>query len=196
MFELRGKVLQDNKISMLNLSKRYIFLDRDGVINFDSPHYIRSPEEWSPIPGSLEAIHDLKKAGFRIIIITNQSGIGRGYYSESTLGDIHQKMHKALSVYNVELDGIFYCPHTPDENCECRKPKAGLLLQAAQKLQINLRGVPFIGDKETDVDAAIAGGAFPIRLGKPDVTTKAPFIFESLQEAVRALLHLARHDER
>src|SRR3990167_9545563 len=102
-----------------------IILDRDGVINFDSEFYIKSPAEWVPIPGSLEAIAKLKQAGFKIVIATNQSGIGRGFYTHEILAEIHDKMNNLLAELGVTLDGIFYCPHHPDEHCNCRKPEPG-----------------------------------------------------------------------
>lgn len=146
-----------------NLDEKLVILDRDGVINYDSIHYIRSPEDWRPILGSLEAIARLKKAGFRVAVATNQSGIGRGYYTEATLAAIHQKMQEALSMFGVQIDVIFYCPHLPSEECACRKPKPGLLQKIAAHFQCGLTQIPFIGDNASDVEAAIAATAAPNR---------------------------------
>src|SRR3989344_4486862 len=108
-----------------------VILDRDGVVNYESPTYIKSPEEWRALPGSLEAIATLNAAGHKVVVATNQSGIGRGYYSLATLEAIHQKMKEELARAGGCIEGIYFCPHIPEENCECRKPKPGLLLQIA-----------------------------------------------------------------
>ena len=139
-----------------------IILDRDGVINYDSDSYIKSPDEWIPIPGSLEAIAKLSKAGIQVVVATNQSGIARGFYDEFVLKQIHQKMLEAIQVHGGALSGIFYCPHGPDENCQCRKPKPGLIRQISEALQIDTQGAPFVGDSIRDIEAAIAGGCQPI----------------------------------
>jgi D-glycero-D-manno-heptose 1,7-bisphosphate phosphatase len=140
----------------------YIILDRDGVINFDSTEYIKSPDEWKPIPGSLEAIAHLNRAGFRVLIATNQSGIGRGYYDLATLDQIHEKMVHELATVGGCIEEIFFCPHRPDENCLCRKPKAGLLLQMADKYSLSLAHVYFIGDSHGDLKAAKTAGCKPL----------------------------------
>jgi D-glycero-D-manno-heptose 1,7-bisphosphate phosphatase len=141
---------------------KLVILDRDGVINFDSPSYIKSPDEWHPIPGSLEAIARLNKAGYVLGVATNQSGIGRGKYSIATLTAIHTKMCQELQKVGGYIHKIVFCPHTPEDNCSCRKPKTGLLLQLAQHFSCSLEGVPFIGDKQTDIEAALKVGAQPI----------------------------------
>lgn len=141
---------------------KLMILDRDGVINFDSEEYIKSPDEWNPIPGSLEAIAGLKRAGFTLAIATNQSGIARGLYDLKTLDAIHAKMQNALSVLGGSIDAIFYCPHHPDEGCECRKPNPGLLHQIAQHFSVNLKNIPFIGDSIRDLQAAKKAGCDPI----------------------------------
>jgi D-glycero-D-manno-heptose 1,7-bisphosphate phosphatase len=144
------------------MKKKLIILDRDGVINVDSPDYIKSPQEWLPIPGSLEAIAMLNARGYTVVIATNQSGIARGYYDEHTLTQIHQKMHDCLASLLGKVDRIFYCPHGPDENCPCRKPKPGLLEQIANTYNTSLSHVPFIGDSLRDITAALNAGAAPI----------------------------------
>lgn len=140
----------------------YIILDRDGVINYDSTEYIKSPDEWKPIPGSLEAIAHLNRAGYRVIIVTNQSGVGRGYYDLATLDQIHEKMVYELATVGGCIEEIFFCPHRPDENCACRKPKAGLLLQIEEKYKLVLKDTYFIGDSYGDVKAALTAGCKPL----------------------------------
>ncbi len=141
---------------------KLVILDRDGVINHDSTSYIKSPEEWKPIPGSLEAIALLNQAGYRVVIATNQSGIGRGLFDMATLNAIHNKMHRALGAVGGHVDGIFYCPHTQDAACGCRKPKPGLLEEISRRFATNLEGVPFIVDSLRDIEAALAVGAQPL----------------------------------
>lgn len=144
---------------------RFVILDRDGVINRDSAEYIRNPAEWIPLPGALEAIARLTAAGWIIAIATNQSGVGRGLFSEATLEAIHARMLTEIRAAGGRIAGVYYCPHRPDEGCACRKPAPGLLLQAGADLGLSLDGVPYIGDKPTDVQAAIAAGAEPILVG-------------------------------
>jgi len=140
------------------MNKKIIILDRDGVINQDSDGYIKSPEEWIPIPGSLEAIAELNRAGYQVVVITNQSGIGRGYYSEEMLQKIHAKMEKALEQVGGKIEKIYYCPHAPEENCNCRKPKTALFEQVAHDFDVDLKDVFFVGDKFQDFQAAKNAG--------------------------------------
>jgi D-glycero-D-manno-heptose 1,7-bisphosphate phosphatase len=151
---------------------KLIILDRDGVINYDSDDYIKSPEEWSPIPGSLEAIARLTRAGYRIAVATNQSGVARGLFDRNTLLRIHDKMQRAVAAAGGKIEAIFYCPHGPEDHCDCRKPKPGLLRDVATRLHVDLSGVPAIGDSLRDVQAARAVGARPIlvRTGKGEKT--------------------------
>lgn len=142
----------------------FIILDRDGVINKDSAGYIKSPEEWEAIPGSLEAIAALNHAGYRVVVATNQSGVARGLFSVETLHAIHDKMQQALSLVGGVIDNVFFCPHKPEEGCPCRKPNPGLLLTIASEYQINLAETFFIGDAKTDVEAAIKAKAKPLFL--------------------------------
>lgn len=139
-----------------------VILDRDGVINFDSTEYIKSPEEWLPMPGSLDAIAQLNRAGYQVVIATNQSGVGRGYYDLETLDSIHEKLMRELAAHGGYVDHIFFCPHRPDDGCDCRKPKPGLLHQIAEKYQVDLRDTFFIGDSSGDVSAALAVGSTPV----------------------------------
>ncbi len=138
---------------------KLIVLDRDGVINEDSPDYIRSPDSWQPIPGSMQAIAKLKAYGYKIAVATNQSGIARGYFTLETLKAIHDKMLLEIRAALGDIDEIFICPHGPDDNCSCRKPKTGLLVQAAQKFQISPAEMLVIGDSWRDIEAARSFGA-------------------------------------
>jgi len=176
-----------------------VILDRDGVINFDSEHYIKSPDEWRPIPGSLEAIARLCRANFRVVLATNQSGIGRGLFDLDTLNRIHQKMIVQVQEKGGKIDAIFFCPHTPEDHCICRKPKPGLLLEASKRLRLPLAGIPFVGDSDTDVEAALAVGAQPVlvktgdghaaRLTRNQEPTSARvFVYADLAAFVVALL--------
>src|SRR6187399_3074208 len=117
---------------------KLIVLDRDGVINHDSPNFIKSPDEWRPIPGSLEAIARLNHAGFRVVVATNQSGVGRGLLDIATLNAIHEKLHRALAQVGGRLDAIFYCPHTGDSHCECRKPRPGMLEEIGRRFNVDM----------------------------------------------------------
>jgi len=141
---------------------KIIILDRDGVINFDSADYIKSAAEWIPIPGSLEAIHLLTDHGYKIYIATNQAGIGRGILTLEALDGIHSKMTGLIEDQGGHVQGIFFCPHHPDELCECRKPGIGLLTRIADDSSANLWNQPFVGDSITDIMAASAMGCQPI----------------------------------
>ncbi len=175
---------------------RIIVLDRDGVINHDSEQFIKSPEEWRPIPGSLEAIARLNHAGFRVVVATNQSGVGRGLYDMATLNSIHEKMHKALAHVGGRIDAVFFCPHTADSKCECRKPKPGMLQEIGDRFGVEMTGVPLVGDGVRDLKAAEAIGAQPMLVltGKGEKTLrdggfpKNTVIFPDLAFAVSALL--------
>jgi len=141
---------------------KIIILDRDGVINFDSPDYIKSINEWHPIPGSIEAVRLLTQAGFSVYIVTNQAGIGRGIYSLTDLGAIHQKMLKVIESAGGKISAIYFCPHHPDDNCPCRKPGIGLLIQIAEHSDNSLIDQPFVGDSLKDIQAAKEMGCQPI----------------------------------
>lgn len=137
---------------------KLIILDRDGVINQDSPDYIKSPEEWIPIPGSLSAIAQLNQLGFTVVVATNQSGVGRGYFSLETLAQIHAKMQQELAKVDGKIDHIYFCPHRPEVNCDCRKPKTGMFKQIARDYQTDLKGVINIGDALRDLQAGTKMG--------------------------------------
>ncbi|MBT3505742.1 MAG: D-glycero-beta-D-manno-heptose 1,7-bisphosphate 7-phosphatase [Piscirickettsiaceae bacterium] len=173
-----------------------IILDRDGVINHDSDDFIKTPAEWEPIEGSLEAIAKLSYAGYRIVVITNQSGIARGLLDVDTLSRIHSKMRRMVSQVGGKLEAILYCPHGPDDGCDCRKPLDGAFNELAHRLRIDLRNVPAIGDSLRDIQAAQSVGAKPIlvKTGKGERTLKDPKlpkdipVYENLAAAVDALL--------
>ena len=139
-----------------------IILDRDGVINERVPGYVKTPEEWVPIAGSIEAMVDLYQHGYRLVIASNQSGIGRGVMGVEDLRKVHEKMESLLRENQTHIDGLFFCPHAPKDHCECRKPKPGMLNSIAQRMHRNLKGVVFVGDSITDVEAANAAGATPV----------------------------------
>jgi D-glycero-D-manno-heptose 1,7-bisphosphate phosphatase len=145
-----------------------IILDRDGVINEDSDNYIKSPKEWLPIEGSLQAISTLSKNGYQIVIATNQSGIGRKLFTIDDLNAIHIKMNAHLAQYGGVIDAIFFCPHLPKDDCNCRKPKPGLYYEISERLRMSLNKVYCIGDKMTDVKAIQSAGGKPVlvRTGK------------------------------
>ena len=147
---------------------RYLILDRDGVINRDSEHYIKCPEEWEPIPGSLEAIARLRRRGFRIVVITNQSGLARGLFDRKTLDRIHARMHRMVEAQGGKIDAVFFCPHSPDDGCGCRKPRPGMFQAFARESQVPLKDLPVVGDALSDIEAALAVGARPllVRTGK------------------------------
>jgi D-glycero-D-manno-heptose 1,7-bisphosphate phosphatase len=172
-----------------------IILDRDGVINQDSDDFIKSPAEWEPIEGSLEAIARLNYAGYSVVVITNQSGVARGLLDVETLTRIHNKMRRMLAQAGGKIEAILFCPHGPDDECECRKPKAGNFHTLAHRLRISLDGVPAIGDSLRDIEAAMAVGAKPIlvKTGKGNKTLAAGIpdgvpVYKNLADAVSALL--------
>ncbi len=175
---------------------KLIVLDRDGVINYDSDQFIKSPEEWRAVPGSIEAIARLNHAGYRVVVATNQSGIGRGLFDMAMLNAIHEKMHRALAHAGGRVDAIFFCPHTADAKCECRKPKPGILVEIGKRFHTELTGIPCIGDSLRDLQAADAVGAQPMLVltGKGEKTLrdgnfpKNTVIFPDLAFAVSALL--------
>ncbi len=147
---------------------KLIILDRDGVINEDSDEYIKSVDEWQPIPGSIEAICKLSQHEYRVVVATNQSGIARGLFDLDALTQMHEKLHQLLNNAGGKVEAIFFCPHGPDDGCDCRKPKPGMLRDISDRLRVDLNGVPVVGDSLRDMQAAEAVGARPIlvRTGK------------------------------
>ncbi|MBS0321346.1 MAG: D-glycero-beta-D-manno-heptose 1,7-bisphosphate 7-phosphatase [Proteobacteria bacterium] len=175
---------------------KLIVLDRDGVINRDSDQFIKSPDEWVPIPGSIEAIARLHHAGYRVVVATNQSGLGRGLFDMAMLNAIHEKMHRAVAQAGGRIDAIFYCPHSADSQCDCRKPKPGMLLEIGRRFNVELAGTPSVGDSLRDLDAAATVGAQPMLVltGKGEKTLREggfpanTVIFPDLAFAVAALI--------
>jgi len=151
---------------------KLIILDRDGVINHDSPAFIKSPAEWLPIPGSLEAIARLNQAGYRVVVASNQSGIARELFDITTLNAIHQKMHAAAQLVGADIDAIFFCPHAAIDNCDCRKPKAGMFEEISKRFKLSLKGVPTVGDSLRDLQAGFISGCSPylVLTGKGEKT--------------------------
>ncbi len=141
---------------------KLVVLDRDGTINHDSDQYIKSPAEWKPIKGSLEAIARLTQSGHRVVVATNQSGIARGLFDMTMLNAIHDAMQRAVQRAGGRIDAIFFCPHANDADCECRKPRPGMLLEIGRRLNADLEGVPVVGDALRDLQAAQAVRARPV----------------------------------
>ncbi|MEI6737623.1 MAG: D-glycero-beta-D-manno-heptose 1,7-bisphosphate 7-phosphatase [Pseudomonadota bacterium] len=181
-----------------------IILDRDGVINEDSAQFIKSPDEWKPIPGSIEAIARLNQAGYRVVVSTNQSGIGRGLFDMATLAAINDKMVEMVFRQGGRIDAIFFCPHTADDKCHCRKPRTGMFEDIATRFKVGLTGVPTIGDSLRDLQAGAAVGCTPILVltGKGKKTKdegdlpKGTRVFADLAEAVRHLVSEAASSAR
>ena len=151
---------------------KLIILDRDGVINHDSPDFIKSPAEWIPIPGSLEAIARLNQAGYRVVIATNQSGVARGLFDITILNAIHAKLHAAAQLVGADIDAIFFCPHAAIDGCDCRKPKSGMFEEIGKRFKVNLKGVPTVGDSLRDLQAGFNRGCTPflVLTGKGEKT--------------------------
>ena len=175
---------------------KLVILDRDGVINYDSEHYIKSPAEWKPLPGSLEAIAKLTQAGYRVVVATNQSGIGRGLFDMDTLNAIHNKMHRAAQLLGGRIDAVFYCPHPADSSCNCRKPRPGMLERIGGCFNVDLVGIPSVGDSLRDLVASAAVGAQPMLVltGKGEKTKaenelpEGTLVFKDLASAVEHIL--------
>jgi D-glycero-D-manno-heptose 1,7-bisphosphate phosphatase len=140
---------------------KLVILDRDGTINLDSDEFIKSPEEWQPLPGALEAIAKLNHAGWHVAVASNQSGLGRGLFDVAALNAIHAKMHKAVAANGGRIDAVFYCPHSPDEGCTCRKPQPGLFEQIGERFGVDLKQTPVVGDTVRDLQAGAQVGCPP-----------------------------------
>lgn len=140
---------------------KLVILDRDGTINSDSDDFVKTPDEWLPLPGALEAIARLNHAGWHVVIASNQSGLGRGLFDVESLNAMHAKMQKLLAVQGGRIDAVFFCPHTADENCNCRKPRSGLFEQIGMRFGVQLAGVPTVGDSVRDMQAGAAAGCEP-----------------------------------
>jgi len=151
---------------------KMIIMERDGVISHRQEDDVTTVEGWDPIAGSIEAINRLKKAGYLVTIASNHSGIARGYYNEEVLQEMHEKMQRMLAIRGASVDGIFYCPHGPESNCICRKPKPGLLFQIARQFGVDLTETPLVGDSIVDIGAARMASAKPVlvRTGNGEYT--------------------------
>ena len=162
---------------------KLVILDRDGTINFDSDRFIKSADEWRPLPGALEAIARLNGAGYRVAVATNQSGIERGLFDMNALNAIHAKMLKAVQQAGGQIDVIYYCPHSGDADCRCRKPSPGMFVDIGRRLNASMAGVPCIGDGLRDLQAAEAAGGKPILVltGKGAATLAAGGLPEATQ---------------
>lgn len=193
----------DTRLNGINLDAQIIFLDRDGVINEDSDAYVKSEAEWIPIPGSIDAIADLHRAGFRIFVVTNQSGLARGYFDHATLTAMHRKMQQLVKQAGGEIadEDIYFCPHGPNDHCPCRKPLPGMLQQAAANNGFELTNLPMVGDSLRDIECAQAADAkgILVRTGKGERTLakhqqdhSGPLadvpVFNNLGEVAKAIL--------
>ena len=175
---------------------KLVILDRDGVINYDSVHFIKNPNEWIPIPGSLEAIALLNQNGYRVAVATNQSGVSRGLYDMATLNAIHDKMYRSVSLVGGRIDALFYCPHANEHHCNCRKPKSGMFEEIANRFGVDLHQVPCVGDSLRDLVAGQRLGCQPIlvRTGKGESTLAEgqlpdnTWICADLQEAAQRII--------
>ncbi len=175
---------------------KLVILDRDGVINVDSDKFIKNPAEWKPIVGSLEAIAKLNHMGYRVVVASNQSGIGRGLFDMGALNAINEKIYRALAHVGGRIDALFFCPHAADSNCECRKPRSGMFVDIGQRFNVNLTDVPAVGDSLRDLQAASMVGAKPILVltGKGKNTQAGgelpenTLVFPDLAHAVRDII--------
>ena len=178
---------------------KLVILDRDGTINVDSAEFIKSADEWMPLPGALEAVARLNHAGWHVVLVSNQSGLGRGLFEVADLNDIHAKMHKMLAAVGGRIDAVFYCPHAPDEGCHCRKPEIGLFEQISERYGFSLKNVPAVGDSMRDVVAGATSGCEPhlVLTGKgeafkgrslPEVFPPQTLVHEDLSAFVDFLL--------
>jgi D-glycero-D-manno-heptose 1,7-bisphosphate phosphatase len=181
---------------------KLVILDRDGVINHDSDRYIKSPEEWTPLPGSLNAIALLNQNGWRVAVATNQSGIARGLFDMHALNAMHAKMHKALAAVGGRIDAVFFCPHLAEDACDCRKPKPGLFIHIAERFGVSMADAPMIGDSHRDLEAGAAAGCptILVKTGKGEATLargdipQGTLIFDDLAAAAEHLI--ARPDRK
>jgi D-glycero-D-manno-heptose 1,7-bisphosphate phosphatase len=176
---------------------KLIVLDRDGVINQDSEAFVKTPDEWMALPGSLHAIARLSQADWTVVVATNQSGLARGLFDMATLNTIHDKMHRELAAAGGNIDAIFLCPHGPDDHCLCRKPLSGMFHDIAHRYDVPMQTVPAIGDSLRDLQASKAAGCLPIlvltgngrRTLEKGNLPEGTSVFDTLSAAVEALLH-------
>jgi D-glycero-D-manno-heptose 1,7-bisphosphate phosphatase len=147
---------------------KLVILGRDGILNVFRTDHVKGPEEWEPIPGALEAVARLNHAGWHVVVATNQSGIGRGLIEMAALNEMHQKMNKLLAKLGGRIDAVFFCPHSPDAGCDCRKPLPGLFRQIGERYGVSMKNAPAVGDSLRDLQASVAAGCEPhlVRTGK------------------------------
>jgi D-glycero-D-manno-heptose 1,7-bisphosphate phosphatase len=157
---------------------KLVILDRDGTINHERDDYIKSPDEWVQLPGSIEAIARLNHAGWHVVVATNQSGIGRGLFDMAAMNAMHAKMHQMLARHGGRVDAVFFCPHTPEDHCTCRKPQPGLFKMIGERFGVSLEGVPMVGDLPRDVLAAQSVGCEPhlVRTGQAAGMSEAELV--------------------
>jgi len=170
---------------------RAIFLDRDGTININEPEYVYKIEDFKFIPNVIEALKKLSETDYKLIIITNQSGIGRGYYKLEDMEKLHKWMLEELQKQGIKIDKIYYCPHKSEDNCECRKPKIGMLLQVVKDFGISLNKSWLIGDDEKDIIMARRANLKSVKLGEKmpeDLKLEPNYYAENLSEAVKIIL--------
>ncbi len=169
-----------------------IILDRDGTINEDREDFVKSADEWVPMPGALEAIARLNQAGWQTVVATNQSGLGRGLFDMAALNAMHSKMNAALSSLGGRISAVFFCPHAPEDQCSCRKPLPGLYQQIGERYGVPLARVPVVGDSVRDLEAAVAAGCSPhlVRTGKGAAMSAAQI--EALHSQIP---HVQVHDD-
>lgn len=184
------------------MQTKLVILDRDGTINVDRDDYVKSADEWEPLPGALEAIAQLNHAGVHVVVATNQSGLGRGLFDMAALNAMHAKMNKMLAAVGGRVDAVFFCPHSPEEACHCRKPAPGLFEQIAERFGVSMKGVPVVGDTLRDLQAGVALGCEPhlVLTGKGAALRGQPLpahfpsntrVHEDLTAFVAHWLHLA-----
>ncbi len=184
------------------MQTKLVILDRDGTINVDRDDYVKSADEWEPLPGALEAIAQLNHAGVHVAVATNQSGLGRGLFDMAALNAMHAKMNKMLAAVGGRVDAVFFCPHSPEEACHCRKPAPGLFEQIAERFGVSMKGVPVVGDTLRDLQAGVALGCEPhlVLTGKGAALRGQPLpshfppdtrVHEDLNAFVAHWLHLA-----
>lgn len=175
---------------------KLVILDRDGVINKDRDDFVKNSLEWEPLEHSLEAIANLTQAGWRIVVATNQSGIGRNLFDLHALHSMHAKMHRLVNQAGGRIDAVVFCPHTPDDNCDCRKPLPGMVEEITERFNVKPEGVPLIGDSLRDLQAIAAVGGQPIlvKTGKGEKTLAAgglpegTLVFDDLYDAAEYLI--------
>jgi D-glycero-D-manno-heptose 1,7-bisphosphate phosphatase len=189
-----------DQMSSLPLKTKLVILDRDGVVNYDSSSYVKSADEWLPLPDSIEAISELTHAGILVCVVTNQSGLGRGYFEISDFIESHEKLDNLLQPLGGNIDAVFFCPHSPDESCECRKPKPTMALEALTRFQISAENSVFVGDSLRDLQSAEKAGILPVlvktgngsntllKTGFSELETESVPIFENLAGFVSSLL--------